>query len=74
VTLSEKVEELEQRCQGLEGLCGEILATLRVNYDRDMILVVNAECFVSLLLAWDRRYAQLRTVEELIDEATCDTN
>ena len=59
VPLAETVAALDSRAQALEHLCGEVLATIGVNFDRGYITTVNPPQFAELLLKWAKRFNQL---------------
>jgi len=57
--LSDSVAALERKCEALNRLCGEVLATLRVNVERGMLTCPDPKGqaqFNDLLGSWWNQY------------------
>lgn len=50
----------EQTFEELKTLCGEIIATLRINVDRGNITTADQNQFLTLLAAWENRIAKIK--------------
>lgn len=53
--LSEQVADAVRRCDALDTLCGEMLATMLCNMQTGRMTTANDEQFNVMLQAWSRR-------------------
>jgi hypothetical protein len=54
--LSNQVAALERQRDALQELCGEIIATIIINRERNTITSVNEAMFTKLMTAWQMRF------------------
>ena len=56
-TLANQVDDLACRCMAMEGVAGEMLATLKLNFERGHLIVQSDEGklnFARMIAAWER--------------------
>jgi hypothetical protein len=60
ITVNGKKLPSEQTFEELKALCGEVIATLRVNFDRGSLTTADQTQFLTLLAAWERRISEIK--------------
>lgn len=62
MTLSQQVDRLACRCLEFEGIAGEMLATIKLNFERGHLTAKESGVLQKIIASWEKQLARVDEV------------